>query len=92
MNNVFQSCCPRRPHRAAHMRTALIAGCLAAAAGGCVAVRDRVEYIPGDRAVVPMKRGEPAPDDGWFVPPAVMQDVVPYLDEKFRSQQSLPQR
>lgn len=67
------------------MLTALIAGCCAAAAAGCVHPRERVEYIPGDRAVVPLKKGDPAPAEGWFVPPAVMQELVPHLDDQFGS-------
>jgi hypothetical protein len=47
-----------------------------------------VEYIPSDRAVVPLKKGEAAPAEGWFVPPAVMQEIIPYLDEQFRDGKS----
>ncbi len=65
------------------MLTALIAGCCAVGAVGCVHPRERVEYIPGDHAVVPLKKGDPAPAEGWFVPPAAMQDMVPCLDDRF---------
>ncbi|MCH7688661.1 MAG: hypothetical protein IH899_18590 [Planctomycetes bacterium] len=47
-----------------------------------------MEYIPADRAVIPLKKGEPAPTAGWFVPPAVMQEIVPCLDEKFRNSEA----
>ena len=69
------------------MRIGLIAGLLAVVPAGCVAPSDRVEYIPGDRAVVPLQQGDAAPADGWFVPPAVMQQVVPFLDQQFRDQE-----
>lgn len=71
------------------MRTVLIAGWLAVVPvvfAGCATGGDRVEYIPGDRAVVPLKKGEAAPGDGWFVPPAVMQEIIPSLDERFRNE------
>ncbi|MEX0715326.1 MAG: hypothetical protein WD066_02000 [Planctomycetaceae bacterium] len=44
-----------------------------------------MEYIPADRAVAALKKGDPAPNDGWYVPPAVMHELVPALDERFRS-------
>jgi len=44
----------------------------------------KVEYIPADRAVVAMKKGEQVPADGWFVSPAVMQEIIPCLDKRFR--------
>ena len=77
---------PRNRHR--KMLIALIVGWLAVGLVGCGIVRKtqpRVEYISSDRAVVPLKKGQAAPNDGWFVPPAVMQEVIPCLDERFRS-------
>lgn len=87
MKPTHESQKPRRrpPGLIRRMRTCLIAGWLAAVPAGCaVAPRSKVEYIPSDRAVSPLKKGQPAPTDGWFVPPAVMQEVVPWLDEKYR--------
>jgi hypothetical protein len=40
--------------------------------------------------VTPLEAGQPAPADGWFVPPAVMQEMVPCLDERFRDGAPLP--
>lgn len=68
-----------------------IAGWLAAAAAGCAIAagcateRPRVEYIPADRAIAALRKGDPAPNDGWYVPPAVMQELIPGMDERFRS-------
>ncbi len=72
------------------MLTVSIAGWLVVAPAGCATNRGNVEYIPADRAVVPLKKGEPAPADGWFVPPAVMQEIVPSLDERFRRGDATP--
>jgi len=73
------------------MPIALIGGCLAVALGGCANLNlpSRVEYIPADRAVMPLSKGQPAPADGWYVPPAVLQEMVPYLDEKYRKAEDL---
>ncbi len=71
------------------MRLGLIAGLLAVAPVGCATLGDRVEYIPSDRAVAAVKKGEPAPADGWFVSPDVMQEMIPCLDERFRNIESL---
>lgn len=46
---------------------------------------ERVEYIPGDRALVPLQKDQPAPADGWFVPPALMQELVPLLERRFQA-------
>lgn len=78
-------CRLRRSHRL-RMLLALTAGLLAAVPAGCVTDRNRVEYIPSDRAVVPLKKGEAAPAEGWFVPPAIMQEMIPCLDERFREE------
>jgi len=40
---------------------------------------------------VPLKKGEAAPAEGWFVPPAVMQEIIPCLDERFRNSNSSQQ-
>ena len=74
----------RRPNRTGPMRTVLIAGWLAVALVGCVTGGGKVEYIPADRAVVNMKKGQQAPADGWFVSPDVMQEIIPCLDKRFR--------
>lgn len=34
---------------------------------------------------MPLKKGQPAPAEGWFVPPAVLQEMIPYLDETYRN-------
>lgn len=68
--------------------TCLIAFWLAVGGAGAGCANGRrggVEYIPADRAVLPLKKGAPSPGDGWFVPPAVMVELVPGLEEKFRS-------
>jgi hypothetical protein len=58
---------------------------------GCATDGNKIEYIPADRAVVPLKKGEAAPAEGWFVPPAVMQEIIPCLDERFRNSNSSQQ-
>ena len=89
-SSAFATTYEPRASRTEKTPTRSIAGWLAAGLVGCVTVsgcatnRNPVEYIPGDRAVVPMKKGDAAPADGWFVPPAVMQEIVPCLDEKYR--------
>lgn len=82
---AFRKTWPPPPNRTARTPIVLIVGLLAGVLAGCVTGRDNVEYIPGDRAVVPLSKGDAAPGDGWFVPPAVMQDVIPLLDERFQN-------
>lgn len=41
-------------------------------------------YIPGTQRVESIKKGQPAPDDGFFVPPAVMAELGPALAEPYR--------
>lgn len=80
---VWPTSSGRRLGPAARVRTVLIAGYTAVVLAAC-ATGDRVEYIPSDRGVVPLQAGEPAPAEGWFVPPAVMLEIVPCLDERFQ--------
>ena len=89
--NEFQTSCRQPPSRLRKTRIALIAGCLAVGLAGCANLNlpNRVEYIPADRAVMPLSKGQPAPADGWYVPPAVLQEMVPYLDEKYRKVEDL---
>lgn len=66
------------------MRSGLIAGWLAVALAGCATHRAAIEYIPADRALSPLKKGDPAPADGWFVPPAVLQELLPDANQRFQ--------
>jgi len=89
--NGFQISCRLLPSRLRKMQIALISGWLAVGLAGCANLNrpDRIEYIPADRAVMPLSKGQPAPADGWYVPPAVLQEIVPYLDEKYRNVEDL---
>lgn len=86
-----QTLCRRPPSRLRTMQIALMSGWLAVGLGGCanLTLPSRVEYIPADRAVMPLSKGQPAPADGWYVPPAVLQEMIPFLDEKYRQVEDL---
>ncbi len=90
--NGFRKLKLRLQSRTRRMRISSIAGWLVAVAvvcgglTGCVQNRKGVEYIPADRAIAPLTKGQPAPGDGWFIPPAVLQELVPAADERFQNQ------
>ena len=86
-----QKLCRLPPNRLRKMQIVLMSGWLAVGLAGCanLTLPSRVEYIPADRAVMPLSKGQPAPADGWYVPPAVLQEMIPYLDEKYRKAEDL---
>lgn len=70
--------------------------CIAALGGGpgCSALaraRTSVVRVPGHLEIKTLKRGEPAPFDGWLLPPSVMAEVGDCLSatlEKGRQQKT----
>lgn len=47
-------------------------------------------YIPGTRRLVPLKEGQSAPEDGYFVPPALMAEIGPCLANALREPDPVP--
>lgn len=41
----------------------------------------KVEYVPGHLRVESIKKGDPAPIDGFVIPPSVMAEIGPCLAE-----------
>lgn len=56
----------------------MLIACLMIAVAGCKS-SGRIIYVPTHLAVEWLDKGEPAPDDGYFVPPALMLEVGPAL-------------
>lgn len=42
------------------------------------------QFISGGHQVTGLKKGDPAPEDGFFVPPPLMAELGPYLAEPYR--------
>lgn len=53
--------------------------CLLVVLAGCVT--SRVTYLRGDEELIPVKKGQVVPFDGWLVSPQEMAEIFDRLDK-----------